>query len=627
MPLVCGYPHFSDPIAGFSSLPLISFSAGESQKSLSVSVTDSAVYYKGHYSFGDGVWHEFAFDQPMTDGWILGAATKTLPVPRGAGTDNYVIVYTCTKTTTWDCHDQQWQIRQFDTMVEEEQPERIDVIGPHEFWTHENVKDSDDVGYVKYFDMRDFTPRFTEIADSSGGAFNIDQSGLITVSDAQQLSPGVTYTYTVKIEEPGVQESETDVIIHVATKDQTVYFDSGAASSGDGSYEHPINAQDLYDVIGDFKAGKVYLFKRGSNFYYELYVHDPTTSAEKPIVLGAYGKGEKPVFDFMKRYPDDYLITMLNVGCWDCGEVTSYVYAQNLELTGAHIGLENGAWPGHHHLTFLDLYIHDNGKQIEDGGKGMYIWPYDQNQPRDLDIKLINIETARNSDDGAKLGAGGLEIYNMNCHDNGNNGIRLLNPEYKTCLGCVSHGNGHSGIQIRAQHTLLEHFKVWDNGWHGVYVWFRQNPEDPDTYFQREDYLISNGEVWNNYPAGLGTYGNVKQVTFEKVEAHDNQGVGITVDGLRNTGATTQDVTIKDCTIHDNEKQGILTSNMDGTKVSTIGVYIINNTITDNGEAGIEIAYIDGGLVQGNKLSGNGVDDIIVQDTAVGVELRNNTYG
>lgn len=116
LPLACGYANYADPVDSFSVPPSLSFSVGETQKLLDVSVTDSAVYYKGYYSFGDGAWHAFNFTQTATDGWIIGTASKTLQVPRGASTDNYVIAYTCTKQgAVWNCHDQKWQIKKFDT--------------------------------------------------------------------------------------------------------------------------------------------------------------------------------------------------------------------------------------------------------------------------------------------------------------------------------------------------------------------------------------------------------------------------------------------------------------------------------------------------------------------------------
>jgi hypothetical protein len=54
VPLACGYANYADPIDSFSIPPSLAFSSSDSQKSFDVSVTDSAVYYKGYYSFGDG---------------------------------------------------------------------------------------------------------------------------------------------------------------------------------------------------------------------------------------------------------------------------------------------------------------------------------------------------------------------------------------------------------------------------------------------------------------------------------------------------------------------------------------------------------------------------------------------
>lgn len=119
LPLASSYENYADPVSGFTMPSSVSFASGESQKGLSVSVTDSAVYRTGHYSFGDGSWHAFNFSQQGTNGWVLGTATKDLAVPAGSSTDNYVITYTCTKNgSTWNCHDNKWQIRQFGTSIQ-----------------------------------------------------------------------------------------------------------------------------------------------------------------------------------------------------------------------------------------------------------------------------------------------------------------------------------------------------------------------------------------------------------------------------------------------------------------------------------------------------------------------------
>lgn len=132
LPLATAYQGFTDPIAGFSAPTAFTFEAAEQTKTLNISVDDDAIYYQGWYSLNGEDWQGFTFPQTANNGWITtGTANKNLPIPQGASTDNYIIVYSCTKTgNVWDCHNNQWQIRQFDTSIEGPTIEGI-IISPN----------------------------------------------------------------------------------------------------------------------------------------------------------------------------------------------------------------------------------------------------------------------------------------------------------------------------------------------------------------------------------------------------------------------------------------------------------------------------------------------------------------
>lgn len=120
LPLTCAYTDFSDPLAGFQVPSSLVFQGAEQSKTLTITVADDAVYRTGYYALsGSQAWTPFNFSQTATNGWILGTASRTLTIPKGASSDNYIIVYTCSKATTWDCHLNQWQIRQFTTSADE----------------------------------------------------------------------------------------------------------------------------------------------------------------------------------------------------------------------------------------------------------------------------------------------------------------------------------------------------------------------------------------------------------------------------------------------------------------------------------------------------------------------------
>lgn len=75
-----------------------------------------------------------------------------------------------------------------------------------------------------------------------------------------------------------------------------VFFSSLANSNGNGSYEKPYNSlTDLSKV--KFEPGTHLYFERGSSFLGSLAINDVKGSVNSPVVITAYGKGERPKID------------------------------------------------------------------------------------------------------------------------------------------------------------------------------------------------------------------------------------------------------------------------------------------------------------------------------------------
>lgn len=86
----------------------------------------------------------------------------------------------------------------------------------------------------------------------------------------------------------------------VSPGDTDYYLDSEAAQNGDGSQESPFNT--LIEINRrEFAPGDHIYIKRGSVFRGLLYPKG-SGSADKPILLDAYGEGEKPLIDGDGRY-------------------------------------------------------------------------------------------------------------------------------------------------------------------------------------------------------------------------------------------------------------------------------------------------------------------------------------
>ena len=103
----------------------------EKGESLVLSVNENFIY-KYYYLSVAGKWEKYVFPQQVigNTNWIefaAGASVSTTDLPEG---DNYVVVYSCSKTTTgFDCHNNKWQIHQFVLLAKKQDlPEEPQVL-------------------------------------------------------------------------------------------------------------------------------------------------------------------------------------------------------------------------------------------------------------------------------------------------------------------------------------------------------------------------------------------------------------------------------------------------------------------------------------------------------------------
>jgi len=509
----------------------------------------------------------------------------------------------------------------------------INVIGPHEFWTHSNAQNGDYVGYVKFFDMdENVNPSFS-IVSGNNGAFEIEKttesprdlfpSGLIRIANRNSLSAGATYNLGVRIYDSATDKDSTaNVIVHVATNSQTVYIDSNAGSGGDGSYSSP------YDEVGDvgdwnYEGGKVYLFKRGSYFQDHIWLDDDNVNQNNPLVIGAYGSGDRPEFDgtvYGKGYGD----TGILIGRSSTSNIMSHIYVQNLEVYNwGYFPILNSP-RGDNHLFFTDLYVHHGDNTV------WWLWGKNQHSSEDLDITIVNCEVSHGvgeSTSGTKWYAGGVHAYNFYAHDNTGNGIRFIWAPDKVCMGCVSHDNGRHGIQLRSGNSRIEYFKSYNNGGYGATVWHEAVDDDNTRYY----FSLKNGELYDNNNPGLDIWGRIKHVMVEDLEIRNNAGDGLRIFGYLDI---TQNITVKDSLIDNNGEYGVFISDklaITFNGQSSTGTYgadyfILGNTISNN-DNGLFADYVHGLTITGNEFSGNSGDDIEVDSSRTSdVTISGNEY-
>lgn len=120
--LLAGRAFFSNlEQLGYAQPTTFSISADSLTKgeNLSILVQNEDYVYRYYYISLNGQWDKRTFPgQPVANSnWIASSASasfSTATLPEG---DNYVVAYSCTKKKTgWDCHNNRWQIHQFEVL-------------------------------------------------------------------------------------------------------------------------------------------------------------------------------------------------------------------------------------------------------------------------------------------------------------------------------------------------------------------------------------------------------------------------------------------------------------------------------------------------------------------------------
>ncbi len=75
-----------------------------------------------------------------------------------------------------------------------------------------------------------------------------------------------------------------------------IFFSSSAEDGGDGSIEKPYNSLDVISSLNITEGTYIYI-ARGSQFYGNLVLSGISGSEELPVVVTAYGEGDKPKID------------------------------------------------------------------------------------------------------------------------------------------------------------------------------------------------------------------------------------------------------------------------------------------------------------------------------------------
>ncbi|MGW2106639.1 right-handed parallel beta-helix repeat-containing protein [Streptomyces sp. NPDC001948] len=301
---------------------------------------------------------------------------------------------------------------------------------------------------------------------------------------------------------------------------QVQYVDCGAASGVEnGSRSRPWRTLDQVNGL-DLRAGSSILLKRGSRCTGTLAPRG-TGRPGRPMVIGAYGQGAKPVID---GGGNAETLLLKN---------TQWVEASNLEITnsgnpgrnkrGVRVQLQDYGTGTHYRLTGLDIHdiLGDDTKGTE-GSAGILFSVTGSTVPTKFDDVVVSGNTVRTVDrEGIYLAS---TWNNRPVHgDYDPNG-----PAYLPSTRVVVRGNtladlGGDGIVITAtdgtlvEHNRLDGFQRRSAGYNaGMWPWNADN-----TVFQYNE--VSGGETTRDgmaYDVDEGTFGTV----FQYNVSHDNAG-------------------------------------------------------------------------------------------------------
>lgn len=299
---------------------------------------------------------------------------------------------------------------------------------------------------------------------------------------------------------------------------KTYYVDSKAGNDANNGTSESYPWQSLTKVNeSSFNAGDSILFKRGNNWEGRL---APTSSGSpgKPLVLGAYGKGDLPEIKAAGHFRDALLlknIEYIDVEYLSLSNFDGSVAYQKTGPTGVRIMAENIGTL--HHIRLSHLFIHDvNGDNKKGSAEGTGIF-WDCSGPRPSNIEHLTIEDCK------------MERVDRNgIRGNGTFGIRSawFPNKFLVIRNCLLDDIGGDGIVIKAFDTaLVEHNKLFrtrnraiDNA---VAVW----PHSSDhTIIQYNEVAYTKNSNWANDGQSFDIDGNSRNTLIQFNYSHDNDG-------------------------------------------------------------------------------------------------------
>jgi peroxiredoxin len=359
------------------------------------------------------------------------------------------------------------------------------------------------------------------------------------------------------------------------------YVDCSAAANGDGSPENPWNTLETVNAR-TFAAGDQILFKRGTICTGQLWPKGSGVSGN-PIIVSAYGTGERPIIDGNNAVTPVVTIKDQNYWTFDSLEMRN--------SPGLVFYVDGNAGADVSGFTLTNLYVHNGGLDI--GQHLILLGQYKNHSVHDV---LIDNVEASNGWVGIEIGgkccntpairSTNVTIRNANVHDVQSDGILVASTNNALVENSVVYNSGT--MPAKKGHTP-----------NGLWTW------------DCDDCVVQFNEVYESHsPKGDGgafdidyyNHRNVVQYNY----GHDNDAYCVAVYGGADDDVTTNSVIRYNICSNDG-RQGwnpsiYITAKRGGSVQDT---FIYNNTIYWNpvnmtGQYAIYITSMDGGQAINN---------------------------
>ncbi len=452
---------------------------------------------------------------------------------------------------------------------------------------------------------------YSILSGNTSNAFNIDaSSGEITVATPSVIKYRSDYKLKV-ITKVDTDADTTFANIHVINKDSVYFIDPGFTGTENGSRVSPFNNWHLDIESGNrIKSGFTYLLKRGSVCLSGDYIYIANNSAKR-VFIGAYGKGEIPVFDGRNSSTANGILVG---GSWQCPLDASLmgrtITLMDIRVRGYMADSKNGIRLA---PSSRDIQIH---RLMIDGGS--YNGCFYLGHSCDLSPQNILVQDCQAKHNPVshllKAEAGGVTLINFYGLDAPNGtGISFpVSPNDKASYFYIN-SKGESGINIRKENTHYNYGYI-TGPYRGVYLY---NDNAAGLPYVGNAGLPYNSSLKNLIISNVYSYGieleDGHNIVVDRVEVKNAGGPGIFID------ADMDNVKVTNSRIHNNKNNGI------EIKGNSTNITLSYNLIYRNTN-GINVVSAGNNLkIHGNTLAFNNTLDA-VNTSGTQREFINNAF-